>query len=53
MKEQDKVTNRDLSKTDVSYMPNGEFKETIIRTLTRLAKRMKEFRETLTTEIKE
>jgi len=42
MKEQDKATARDLSKTEVSNMPDGKFKATIIRILTGLEKRMEE-----------
>jgi len=53
MKEQIKVMARDLRKTDVSSMPDGEFKATIIRILAGLEKRMERIRETLTTEIKE
>ena len=34
MKDQDKVMSRDLSKTDVSSMPDGEFKAMIIRIFT-------------------
>ena len=33
MKEQDKATVKDLSEKDISYMPDGEFKATIIRIL--------------------
>ena len=53
MKEQDHTTARDLSKTDISNMPDGEFKATIIRILTGLEKRIEDISETLTTEIKE
>ena len=53
MEEQDKVMARDLSKTDISGMPDGEFKATIIRILAGLKKRIEDIRETLTTEIKE
>jgi len=45
---------RDLSQTDISDMPDGEFRQqSIIRILPRLEKRMEDFREALTTEIKE
>lgn len=44
---------RDLSKTDINNMPDGEFKSTIIRILTGFEKRIKDISETLTTEIKE
>ena len=38
MKEQDKAVNRDPSKTDISNMPDGESKATIIRILMGLRK---------------
>ena len=38
MKEQEKFTVRDLSKIDVSNMPNRKFKVMIIRILTQLEK---------------
>ena len=41
MKERDKSMARDLSKTDTSNMPDGEFKATIIRILTGLEKRIR------------
>ena len=44
--------DRDLSKRDVSNMPNGEFKTAIMKTLTGLQKRTVDFREAFTTEIK-
>lgn len=44
---------RDPSETDISNMPDGEFKTTIIRILTELEKSMKDFTEALTTKIKE
>ena len=52
MKEQDKAMGRSLSKTDISNMPDGEFKAMIRRLLSRLEKRVKEDSETLNTEIK-
>ena len=39
--------------TDISNMPDREFRATILRTLTGLEKRMEDFRENLTVEIKE
>ena len=45
--------DRDLSETDTSNMTDGEFKATIIRILTGLKKRMEDFREALTAEIKD
>ncbi|VFV43401.1 Hypothetical predicted protein [Lynx pardinus] len=61
MKEQDKVMARDLSKTNVSNMANGEFKAVIIRILTGLLKKKfnvysffeREREEILIAEIKE
>ena len=52
MKEQDKVKDRNLSETDISNMPDGDFKATIIKILTEHWKRMEDIRETLTTKIK-
>jgi len=52
MKEQDKVMAGDLSETDVSNMPDGEFKAMIIRILSRLEKRMVDISETLNREIR-
>ena len=52
MKEQDKVTTRDLSKRNVSNMPDREFKGMIIRILTGLEKRGEYMHETLNTEIR-
>lgn len=43
---------RDLNKIDISSMPDGEFNATVIVILTGLEKRMEDFREILTTEIK-
>ena len=37
--DQETVTARDLSKTDISNMPDGEFKAAIITLLTELEKR--------------
>ena len=39
MKEQDKATARDLSQTDISNMPDREFKSLIIRILIGLEKK--------------
>ena len=50
MKAQDKAKTRDISETDISNMPDGEFKAIIIRRIiTRLGKRIEEISETLTT----
>jgi len=40
MKEQDKATARDLIEADISNIPDGELKATIIRILTGLEKRI-------------
>ena len=53
MKEQDQVMVRDLSLTGKSSRPDGEFKATILRMLTGIKKRLEDFREALTTELKE
>ena len=53
MKEHDKVMARALSETDINNMPDGEFRGTIIRILAELYKRIEDFREALTAEIKE
>ena len=42
-----------VGKADVSIIPEGEFKATIMRILAELEKRIEDFTETLTTEIKE
>ena len=52
-KEQDKVMARDLTKTGITNMPDGEFKATIIRILAGLEKSREDFREALSAEIKE
>ena len=51
-KQQFKAMARELNKTDRSHMPDGEFQGTIIIIFTGLDKRMEDFREALTTEIK-
>ena len=52
MKEQAKATVRDLSETDISNMPDTEFKTMSIRILTELEKRVEDVNETLNTEIR-
>ena len=52
-KEQEKVTVRDLIKTDISNMPHPEFKATFKRILAELEKSIEDIRETLIIEIKE
>ena len=47
MKEQDKTIARDLSKKDISDMPNREFKVQTINILTGLEKRVKDISNTL------
>ena len=53
MKEQDNITARDLSKSHISNMPDGQFKATIIRILPGLEETIEDITETLTIEIKE
>ena len=52
-KKKENVTTRDLIETDISNMPDGEFKATIIRILSGLEKSMEDIRETLSAETKE
>lgn len=49
---QSKVTDRDLSKTHISNIPDVKYKATIISILTGLQTRMEDFRDTHTIEIK-
>ena len=52
MSEQDKSTARDVSKADISNMPDGEFKAMIIKILTGLEKKVENISETINTEIR-
>ena len=52
MKEQDKITARDLSEMWVSNMPVREFKVMILKTLTVLEKRVEDVSNTSNKEIK-
>ena len=52
MKEQDRAMARDLSKTDVSNMPDRKFKAMIIRMHTGLEKIMEDINEIFNTEIR-
>jgi len=52
MKEQEKAMDRDQSKTDISNIPDGQFKAMIIRILTGLENRAGDISETLNTEIR-
>ena len=52
MKEQDKITARDLSKMEVSNIPDREFKLMIIKILTGLEKGVQDISETLDKEMK-
>ena len=51
-REQEKITARDLIETDISNMPEPEFKTTIIRILAGFEKSIEDTRESLATEIK-
>ena len=51
LKEQDKAMATDLTKTDISNRPDGEFKATIIKILPGLKKRLQDILEALITEI--
>ena len=52
MKEQKEATVRDLSETDISNIPDREFKTLSIWILTGLEKRLEDMSETLNTEIR-
>ena len=52
MKEQDNITAGDLSKTQISNIPDTEFKVLIIKILTGLQKRVEDISETLNKEKK-
>ena len=52
-KEQEKAMARDQIKTDINIVPVGKFKVTIIRIFTGPEKRVEDFRESLTKDIKE
>ena len=47
MKEKDKATARDLSKTDISNTPDREFKAKVMRILTGLEERREDIRDNL------
>ena len=51
-KEQEEVTARNLIKTDISNIPESEFKTTLIRILAGLEKSIEDTMESLTAEIK-
>lgn len=51
-KEQEKVTARDLIETDISNMPEPEFKTKILKMLVGFEKNTEDTRESLTTELK-
>jgi len=52
MKEQNKITVRDLSKIEINSMPDRELKAMIIKILTGFEKRVEDISETLNNEIK-
>ena len=52
-KEQEKGTAKHLIETDISNIPDKEFKATLLRILAGLEKNMEDIRETLTAETKE
>ena len=52
MKEQDKITVRELNEMALSNMPDREFKVMVIKILTGLEKRVEDISETLNNEIK-
>ena len=52
-KEQENVMPKDLIETDISNMPDPQFKTTIIRILPGIEKSIKDSRKSLITEIKD
>ena len=52
MKEQDKLTAGDVSETEMSNIPDREFKVMMIKILTGVQKRLEDTSETLDKEIK-
>jgi len=52
VKQQDKITAKELYRTEISNMPDREFKVMIIKIVTGLEERVEDFSETLSTEIK-
>ena len=52
MKEQDKAMARDLSETDISSMPERQFKIMIVKVFIGFEKRVEDMSETLNTEIR-
>ena len=53
MIEQDKITARDLNETEISNIPDKEFKTTFIKILTGLKKTVEDLSETLHKEIED
>lgn len=52
MREQDKITERDLSEMEINNLPDGEFKVMFIKILNGLERRVENISDTLTTEMK-
>ena len=52
-KEQEKITARDVTETDISNMTDPEFETTSTRILVSLEKSMEDIKESLTAEIKD
>jgi len=52
IKEENKATTRDLSKTDISNIPDKEFKVMILRILTGLEKRVEDISKIFNTGIR-
>ena len=52
MKEQDKITARQLNETEISNTPDREFKVMVIKIFIGLEKRVENFSETLNKETK-
>ena len=47
VREQDKTPEKELSETEMSNLPNKEFKQRVLRMLTDLGRRMDELSETV------
>ena len=51
IKEQDKYSEKELNKTEISSLPDKEFKVMVIRMLTELGRRMDEYSENFNKEL--
>ena len=51
MKEQDKISEKDLNHTEIRYLPDKELKVMVIKMLTKLERRMDEHNENSNKEL--